>query len=100
MPVAWKGTAQQCAGRLHREHASKTGVRVLDYVDGGHPVLLHMWEKRPARLPRDGLPDAHARNNASLSSPEIGQPIRFPYRFRLFGAVFGRSHSIIGHYPM
>lgn len=46
MPIAWKGTLQQYAGRLHREHAGKTGVRVLDYVDGGHPVLLRMWEKR------------------------------------------------------
>ncbi|WP_232461932.1 TOTE conflict system archaeo-eukaryotic primase domain-containing protein [Burkholderia ubonensis] len=46
MPVAWKGTLQQYAGRLHREHAGKTGVRVLDYVDGGHPVLLRMWDKR------------------------------------------------------
>lgn len=43
---AWKGTLQQYAGRLHRGHAGKTGVRVLDYVDGGHPVLLRMWEKR------------------------------------------------------
>nr|WP_232442097.1 DEAD/DEAH box helicase [Burkholderia ubonensis] len=46
MPVAWKGTLQQYAGRLHREHAGKTGVRVLDYVDGAHPVLLRMWDKR------------------------------------------------------
>jgi superfamily II DNA or RNA helicase len=46
MPVAWKGTLQQYAGRLHREHAGKTGVRVIDYVDGGHPALLRMWEKR------------------------------------------------------
>jgi superfamily II DNA or RNA helicase len=46
MPVAWKGTLQQYAGRLHREHAGKTGVRVIDYVDGGHPVLQRMWEKR------------------------------------------------------
>lgn len=46
MPVAWKGTLQQYAGRLHREHVGKTGVRVLDYVDGGHPVLLRMWDKR------------------------------------------------------
>ncbi|ANJ86814.1 hypothetical protein MB84_29875 (plasmid) [Pandoraea oxalativorans] len=30
MPIAWKGTLQQYAGRLHREHAGKTGVRVLD----------------------------------------------------------------------
>ncbi|TDN58858.1 DEAD/DEAH box helicase [Paraburkholderia sp. BL10I2N1] len=46
MPVAWKGTLQQYAGRLHREHAGKTGVRVVDFVDGGHPALNRMWEKR------------------------------------------------------
>jgi len=46
MPVSWKGTLQQYAGRLHREHASKTNVRVVDFVDTGHPALLRMWEKR------------------------------------------------------
>jgi superfamily II DNA or RNA helicase len=46
MPISWQGTLQQYAGRLHREHATKTSVRVLDYVDGGHPKLLRMWEKR------------------------------------------------------
>jgi superfamily II DNA or RNA helicase len=46
MPVAWKGTLQQYAGRLHREHAGKTGVRVLGYVDVGHPARHRMWEKR------------------------------------------------------
>ena len=46
MPVSWKGTLQQYAGRLHREHASKADVRVIDFVDTGHPALLRMWEKR------------------------------------------------------
>ncbi|WP_342744649.1 DEAD/DEAH box helicase [Paraburkholderia ribeironis] len=46
MPISWQGTLQQYAGRLHREHATKTSVRVLDYVDGGHLKLLRMWEKR------------------------------------------------------
>lgn len=46
MPVSWKGTLQQYAGRLHREHASKTNVRIIDFVDTGHPALLRMWEKR------------------------------------------------------
>lgn len=46
MPVSWKGTLQQYAGRLHREHASKTDVRVIDFVDTGHPALLRMWDKR------------------------------------------------------
>jgi superfamily II DNA or RNA helicase len=46
MPISWKGTLQQYAGRLHREHAAKTEVRVIDFVDTGHPALLRMWEKR------------------------------------------------------
>jgi hypothetical protein len=31
---------------LHREHASKTDVRIIDFVDTGHPALLRMWDKR------------------------------------------------------
>jgi superfamily II DNA or RNA helicase len=46
MPVSWKGTLQQYAGRLHREHATKTNVRIIDFVDTAHPTLLRMWEKR------------------------------------------------------
>lgn len=33
-------------GRLHREHATKTDVRIIDFVDTGHPALLRMWDKR------------------------------------------------------
>ena len=46
MPVSWKGTLQQYAGRLHREHSDKTDVRILDFIDTGHAVLNRMWEKR------------------------------------------------------
>ena len=46
MPVSWKGTLQQHAGRLHREHVSKSDVRIIDFVDTGHPALLRMWDKR------------------------------------------------------
>lgn len=46
MPVSWKGTLQQYAGRLHREHTTKTHLRILDFIDTGHPALLRMWDKR------------------------------------------------------
>lgn len=46
MPVSWRGTLQQYAGRLHREHADKTDVRIIDFVDTGHAALLRMWDKR------------------------------------------------------
>ncbi len=46
MPISWKGTLQQYAGRLHRAHEAKTGVRIIDFVDIDHPALMRMWEKR------------------------------------------------------
>lgn len=46
MPVSWKGTLQQYAGRLHREHTGKVDVRIIDFVDTGHPALQRMWERR------------------------------------------------------
>jgi len=46
MPVSWIGTLQQYAGRLNREHAHKSNVRIIDFVDTGHPALLRMWDKR------------------------------------------------------
>lgn len=46
MPISWKGTLQQYVGRLHRTHPDKTGVRVVDFVDTGHPALGRMWSKR------------------------------------------------------
>ncbi len=46
MPISWKGTLQQYAGRLHREHADKQDVRIYDYAETGQPQLNRMWDKR------------------------------------------------------
>ncbi|WP_411875858.1 TOTE conflict system archaeo-eukaryotic primase domain-containing protein [Vulcanococcus limneticus] len=46
IPVSWKGTLQQYAGRLHRQQAGKTSVRIIDWLDLGHPVPQRMWERR------------------------------------------------------
>ena len=46
MPVSWKGTLVQYAGRLHRKHHAKTEVRMMDYVDRNVPMLARMFEKR------------------------------------------------------
>ncbi len=46
MPIAWKGTMTQYAGRLHRHHDSKHDIRVIDYVDYEVPVLRRMYAKR------------------------------------------------------
>lgn len=46
MPVSWKGTLVQYAGRLHRRHGAKTEVRIIDYIDREIPMLARMFEKR------------------------------------------------------
>lgn len=46
MPIAWKGTVTQYAGRLHRAHPGKHDVAVYDYVDAEVPVLRRMFAKR------------------------------------------------------
>jgi len=46
MPIAWRGTLAQYAGRLHRLHYNKTEVIIYDYVDLEIPVLQRMYEKR------------------------------------------------------
>lgn len=46
MPVSWKGTLIQYAGRLHRLHPAKGEVRIYDYVDVQVPVLSRMFAKR------------------------------------------------------
>lgn len=48
MPIAWRGTLAQYAGRLHRLHASKRDVIVYDYVDENEPLLAKMAGKREA----------------------------------------------------
>ena len=46
MPISWRGTLTQYAGRLHRIHPNKREVIVYDYVDGEVPVLARMSLKR------------------------------------------------------
>lgn len=46
MPVAWKGTIAQYAGRLHRQYEGKNEVVIYDYVDVHIPVLERMYHKR------------------------------------------------------
>jgi superfamily II DNA or RNA helicase len=48
MPIAWRGTLAQYAGRLHRLHDPKREVIIYDYVDRDVPVLARMAAKRAA----------------------------------------------------
>ncbi len=46
MPVSWKGSLAQYAGRIHRESEGKEQVTIYDYVDASLPMLKRMFKKR------------------------------------------------------
>lgn len=46
LPIAWKGTLVQYAGRLSRLHAQKSKVQIYDYLDRQVPICARMFEKR------------------------------------------------------
>jgi superfamily II DNA or RNA helicase len=46
MPISWKGTLQQYAGRLHRLYENKKEVRIYDYVDTHVSMLEKMYQRR------------------------------------------------------
>jgi superfamily II DNA or RNA helicase len=46
LPVSWKGTIAQYAGRLHRDHHSKSEVVIYDYADMNVPMLSKMFSRR------------------------------------------------------
>lgn len=46
LPVSWRGTIAQYAGRLHRLYDSKREVRIYDYADLNVPMLARMFDRR------------------------------------------------------
>ena len=46
LPISWRGTIVQYAGRLHRLHDGKREVRIYDYADLNVPMLARMFDRR------------------------------------------------------
>jgi superfamily II DNA or RNA helicase/very-short-patch-repair endonuclease len=46
LPVSWRGTIAQYAGRLHRLYDGKREVRIYDYADLNVPMLGRMFDRR------------------------------------------------------
>jgi very-short-patch-repair endonuclease len=46
LPVSWRGTVAQYAGRLHRLYDGKREVRIFDYADLNVPMLARMFDRR------------------------------------------------------
>ncbi|MBI4795879.1 MAG: DEAD/DEAH box helicase family protein [Deltaproteobacteria bacterium] len=67
MPISWRGTLQQYAGRLHRLFENKKEVQIYDYVDIRVGTLEKMYWKRLAgysaigyRAKAESIPDEPA----------------------------------------
>jgi superfamily II DNA or RNA helicase len=73
MPISWRGTLAQYAGRLHRIHPAKRAVIIYDYVDEDEPVLAKMAAKREAGYKALGYEVTHA---GELFARETGLPER------------------------
>lgn len=46
LPVSWRGTIAQYAGRLHRLYDGKREVRIYDYADLNVQMLARMFDRR------------------------------------------------------
>jgi len=46
LPISWKGSLAQYAGRIHRKSEGKDKVVIYDYVDSELPMLQRMFQKR------------------------------------------------------
>jgi len=72
LPISWRGTLTQYAGRLHRLNAAKREVTIYDYVNFEIPVLAKMYARRRAGYKSIGyelaLPDER-RQATQLALP-------------------------------
>ena len=71
MPISWRGTLAQYAGRLHRLHANKRDVIVFDYVDNNEPMLAKIAAKREAGYRALGYNAISRAELASLMAPRV-----------------------------
>lgn len=75
MPIAWKGSLAQYAGRIHRESDGKDRVTIHDYVDSYLPMLQRMFTKREKSYKAMGYQIKYA--DQSSSSTMVTQNLPF-----------------------
>lgn len=87
MPVSWKGTLAQYAGRLHRNYEGKQEVRIYDYVDIHIPALERMYHKRLKGYPELGYSVKMSEQDAAASQIYDGQNYLVPFMADLSDAA-------------
>ena len=66
LPISWRGTLTQYAGRLHRLNAAKKEVTIHDFVDFEVPVLTKMYARRRAGYKAIGYEIALPENKGQV----------------------------------
>lgn len=69
MPISWRGTLAQYAGRLHRLHDAKRDVLIFDYVDASEPMLAKIAGRREAGYRALGYKTVDRTELARLLAP-------------------------------
>lgn len=96
MPISWKGTLAQYAGRLHRNYEGKNEVRVYDYVDIHIPTLERMYHKRLKEYAELGYQVKLGETHDTASSIYDGYASMTPFTLDLSDAT--KSVVIVSPY--
>lgn len=96
MPISWKGTLAQYAGRLHRNYEGKREVRIYDYVDIHVPTLERMYHKRLKGYAELGYQVKFGASDEAVSMIYDGHVAMAPFEQDLTDAA--RSIVIISPY--
>lgn len=75
MPIVWKGSLAQYAGRIHRESDGKTQVTIHDYIDCSLPMLQRMFNKRDESYKTMGVTTHYARESTGFHAEKQIQPV-------------------------
>ena len=78
MPISWRGTLVQYAGRLHRPLPGKSEARIVDYVDRQVPALARMFERRMRGYREIGYRIAHSPRSEPIGESENGKAAPSP----------------------
>ena len=87
MPISWKGTLAQYAGRLHRNWEGKHEVRIYDYVDVHVPTLERMYHKRLKGYAELGYQVKFGARDDSVSKLYDGHASMVPFEQELSDAA-------------
>jgi superfamily II DNA or RNA helicase len=71
LPISWRGTLTQYAGRLHRLNVAKKDVIIYDYVDFEVPLLAKMYARRRTGYKAIGYEIALPENKSQSQAAQL-----------------------------